>query len=93
MTEEKKEEKEKVEIEVSTTEEIKRGVFSNRTVISHFQTEFFIDFLNITPSGGTLNSRVIVTPLQFKKIVKASEENLRKYEERFGEIPDQKEDL
>jgi hypothetical protein len=96
MAEEKKEEGKKgegkKEIEVSTTEEIKRGVFSNQAVVNHSPEEFVIDFLYRSPSGGTLSSRVILTPGHYKRLVKGMTENLRKYEERFGEIPEKLKD-
>jgi len=54
--------------------------------ILHTREEFVLDFMNIFPPTGTLNSRVIVSPGHFKRMVKAMEENLKKYEESNGNV-------
>ncbi len=54
--------------------------------ILHTKEEFVLDFLNVFPPTGTLNSRVILSPGHFKKMVKAVSENLKKYEDQFGEV-------
>jgi hypothetical protein len=52
----------------------------------HTKEEFVIDFLNIFPPTGTLNARIIVSPGHFKRMVKAMEENMKKYEASFGPV-------
>lgn len=54
--------------------------------ILHTKEEFVLDFLNVFPPTGTLNSRVICSPGHFKRMVKAMRENLEKYENAFGKI-------
>jgi len=91
MANEKNEEKMK-EVQITATEEIKRGVFANQAIVSHTPDEFVMDFIYLSPAGGTLNSRVIVTPSHFKRLIKAMAENLTKYEEKFGEISEKKQE-
>lgn len=82
-------EEEKVKkIELTATEEVKRGVFANQALIHHSNEEFRIDFILVGPSDGTLNARVILTPSHFKRLVNAVSTNLKKYEEKFGKIPE-----
>ncbi len=54
--------------------------------ILHTKEEFVLDFLNVFPPTGTLNSRVILSPGHFKRMMKAMQENLAKYEASFGKI-------
>jgi len=73
-------------ISIKATDEKLKGEYSNVMQILHAKEEFVLDFLNVFPPTGTLNSRVIVSPGHFKRMVRAMEENLKKYEERFGSI-------
>lgn len=74
------------QIQIQAAKDELKGVYSNAMQVSHTQEEFILDFLNITGATGVLSSRVILSPGHFRRITKALEENLRKYEERFGEI-------
>jgi hypothetical protein len=69
------------------------GVYSNLMMISHRKEEFILDFLFVqpqrTPQGqpiANLRSRVITTPEHMKRILKALEENVGRYEQTFGPI-------
>ncbi len=85
-------EKEKVDvkIEIKVDESIASGIFSNFANVSHSADEFVLDFLYVNPTPppgfGKLCSRIILTPGHAKRILQALAENIRKYEERFGEI-------
>ena len=69
------------------------GVYSNLLLISHRKEEFILDFLFVQPQRtaqgqpvATLRSRVITTPEHMKRILKALEENISRYEQSFGPI-------
>src|SRR5215831_18360220 len=69
------------------------GVYSNLMMISHRKEEFILDFLFLQPQRApqgqavaTLRSRVITSPEHAKRILRALQENLRRYEESFGII-------
>ncbi len=69
------------------------GVYSNLMMISHRKEEFVLDFLFVqpqrTPQGQSvahLRSRVITTPEHTKRILRALQENVRRYEDAFGPI-------
>jgi hypothetical protein len=87
---EKEKETMDVKIEIKVDDTIASGIFSNFANISHSPDEFLIDFLFVNPNPppgfGKLSSRIIVTPGHAKRILSALAENIRKYEERFGEI-------
>jgi hypothetical protein len=69
------------------------GVYSNLMMISHRKEEFVLDFLFVqpqrTPQGqsvANLRSRVITSPEHMKRILKAMQENITRYESTFGPI-------
>lgn len=69
------------------------GVYSNLMMISHRKEEFILDFLFVQPqrspegqSIAHLRSRVITSPEHMKRILKAMQENIRRYEGTFGVI-------
>jgi len=74
------------QIKIKATDEKLKGEYSNVMQILHTKEEFVLDFLNIFPPTGTLNNRIIVSPGHFKRMMGAMKENLKKYEEKFGEI-------
>jgi len=74
------------QIQIKATDEKMRGEYSNVMQILHTKEEFVLDFLNVFPPTGTLNSRIIVSPGHFKRMVNAMAENLKKYEEVNGKI-------
>jgi hypothetical protein len=74
------------QIQIKATDEKLKGEYSNLAQIMHTKEEFVIDFLNIFPPTGTLNARIIVSPGHFKRMVKAMEENMKKYEANFGAV-------
>lgn len=74
------------QINIKATDEKLKGDYSNVMQILHTKEEFVMDFLNVFPPTGTLNSRIIVSPGHFKRMVKAMDENLKKYEASFGNV-------
>jgi hypothetical protein len=68
------------------------GVYANLMMVSHRKEEFILDFLFVPPqqqAGGqsaALRSRVITTPEHAKRIVRALQENIQRYEASFGVI-------
>ncbi len=80
------------QIQLKISDEVMQGVYSNMAQISHTQEEFFLDFMNIffgqQPPTGSIASRVIISPAHMKRLVGAMQENIKRYETQFGEIPD-----
>jgi hypothetical protein len=69
------------------------GVYSNLMMISHRKEEFVLDFLFVQPqraqqgqSIANLRARVITSPEHMKRIFKAMQENIARYETAFGAI-------
>ncbi len=69
------------------------GVYSNLMMITHRKEEFILDFMFLQPqraergrSVATLRSRVITSPEHAKRILRALQENVARYEASYGEI-------
>lgn len=62
------------------------GAYSNIMLAWHTKEEFGMDFIVEFMGQGIVNSRVITSPGHFKRMVKAMQDNVKKYEEKFGEI-------
>lgn len=86
MTEQKPQQPTQGQIQIKATDEVLRGLYSNMANILHTKEEFVLDFMNVFPPTGTLNSRIIVSPGHFKRMVAAMAENLKKYETQFGNV-------
>ena len=74
------------EIRVDFPKELLGGVYSNNMAVSHTREEFIMDFIMLAPPSGAVNARIIVSPGHMKRILKALQENISKYEQRFGNI-------
>ena len=63
-------------------------IYSNFAVITHSPWEVILDFAAITPNVPRVrvNTRLILTPMNAKLLLRALGENLSKYEGQFGEI-------
>jgi len=74
------------QIQIKANEEMSQGRYSNSMFIAHGPEEFIVDWLLNSPTGAHLVSRIIVTPGHVKRIISALSDNLKKYEEKYGEI-------
>jgi hypothetical protein len=78
----------KQQISIELPDELAEGTYANFAVITHSPAEFVMDFIRVLP--GTKKSRVharlIMAPQNAKALLRALEENIRRYEERNGEI-------
>lgn len=73
-------------IKINTADDMSRGRFSNSMLITHSPEEFIIDWLLNSPSGTHLVSRIIVSPGHVKRIISALNDNMNKYEQKFGKV-------
>jgi len=80
------EEKPQREFKIDFPASLKGGVYCNNMMVTHTKEEFIMDFMVLTPPVGTITSRVIMSPGHMKRTISALQDNLKKYEERFGKI-------
>jgi len=64
------------------------GIYSNLALIAHSPSEFFIDYARVMPGvkKTKVYARIVMTPQNVKMLLNALEQNIKKYEERFGKI-------
>ena len=74
------------EIKVNLPPQLQGGVYSNNMMVAHTKEEFIMDFMMVVPPVGTVMSRVIISPGHMKRMISALEENVKKYEARFGTV-------
>jgi hypothetical protein len=76
------------QISVELGEKESEGIYSNLALITHSPSEFFIDFARVMPGvkRTKVYARVVMTPQNSKMLLKALEQNIKKFEERFGKI-------
>ncbi len=74
------------QIQIKAKDEVLAGKYANVAQVSHTKEEFILDFMSIFPPAGTLNSRVIMSPGHYKRMIKAMQDNLQKYESSFGSV-------
>jgi hypothetical protein len=57
-------------------------------LVNHTETEFTLDFIYVQPQQprAKVLSRVITNPKHMKRLVLAMQDNLAKFEARFGSI-------
>ena len=90
---EQDEKKQPQQISIQSDPQSAAGVYSNLMMVSHRKEEFVLDYLFVQPQNApqgqgvaSLRARVITSPEHIKRIVLALNENVRRYEEKFGEI-------
>jgi len=76
------------QINIDVPAEIADGVYANLAVITHSPTEFITDFVSIMPGvpQAKVRSRVIMTPQHAKRLTRALQDNIAKYESVHGAI-------
>jgi|UniRef100_A0A7V5XZD0 hypothetical protein len=81
-------ENQKNQINIEISEKEAEGVYSNFFLIAHSPHEFIIDFARMLPGlpKAKVFARVIMTPAHAKLLLSALEDNIKKYENQFGEI-------
>lgn len=76
----------KKDLKIRLPESLQAGVYSNNTMVSHTKEEFILDYMMMAPNGGTVVSRVIVSPGHLKRMIHTLQDNLNKYENHFGKV-------
>ncbi len=76
-------------LDLNIDRETALGRYTNLALIAHTKNEFILDFALLQPHGGALVvSRVITSPQHAKALLRSLAENVARYEETFGPIPE-----
>jgi hypothetical protein len=78
------------QVQIKADEKELLGQYSNLVVVHHNAEEFTLNFMYLFPTvpQGKLVSSIIVNPAHAKRLLRALEENLARYEAQFGKLPD-----
>lgn len=76
------------QINIELGEKEGEGIYSNLAIITHSPAEFIIDFTRVLPGvpKAKVHARIIMTAQHAKLLLRALEDNVRKFEMKFGEI-------
>lgn len=76
------------QISIELGEKEAEGIYSNLAIITHSPAEFVIDFTRVVPGipKAKVHARIITTPQHAKMLLLALNDNIEKFEQRFGEI-------
>ncbi|MGB2087519.1 MAG: DUF3467 domain-containing protein [Psychroflexus salarius] len=81
----------KQKLNIQIDEDTAQGIYSNLVIVNHSPSEFVLDYVNVMPGTpkSKVRSRVILTPQHAKRLLKALNDNILKYEKRHGKIQEQ----
>ncbi|MFA5076715.1 MAG: DUF3467 domain-containing protein [Patescibacteria group bacterium] len=72
--------------EIKLADNIAGAEYANLMQVSHTKEEFMMMFANIAGLSGRVVGKIITSPGHLKRIIKALQENLKMYEDKFGSI-------
>ncbi len=76
------------QFQIELKEEVAQGIYANLAIIAHSSSEFIVDFVRVLPGmpKAGVKSRIVLAPEHAKRLLRALEENVNKYEQTFGPI-------
>lgn len=76
------------QLQIELKEEVAQGTYANLAIITHSSSEFILDFVRVMPGmpKAGVKSRIVLAPEHAKRLLRALEENIGKYERSFGPI-------
>ncbi len=76
------------QINIELTQEVSEGEYANFVVVTHSPAEFVMDFTKILPgvTKARVHSRVIMVPQHAKAFLAALGDNIKRFEQQYGEI-------
>ncbi len=80
----------KQQLKIELREQEGEGIYANIALISHSPSEFILDFARMLPGlqKSRVQARIIMAPRNLKHFLAALKDNIKRYEDRFGEIPE-----
>lgn len=76
------------QMQIELKEDVAQGTYANLAIITHSSSEFILDFIRVLPGmpKAGVQSRIVLVPEHAKRLLRALEENIDKYERAFGPI-------
>lgn len=79
-----------MKLQIDLDDIVAQGAYCNFAIVNHSDAEFVLDFIYLQPMQpkAKVRSRIITTPKHAKKLMNALSENIKRFEEKFGAIPE-----
>ena len=76
------------QLQIELKEDVAQGTYANLAIITHSSSEFILDFIRVMPGvpKAGVQSRIILAPEHAKRLLRALEENIAKYERVIGPV-------
>jgi hypothetical protein len=77
-----------MQLQIQIDEDVANGQYVNMALVNHTDAEFTLDFVYVQPQQpkAKVRSRIITSPRHMKRLLLAMQENVARYEARFGPI-------
>jgi hypothetical protein len=77
-----------VQLQIQLDDAIANGQYVNMALVNHTETEFTLDFIYVQPQQprAKVLSRIITNPKHMKRLMLAMQDNVAKFEQKFGSI-------
>ena len=77
-----------IQLQIQLDDEVANGHCTNMALENHTETEFTIDFIYVQPQQpkAKVRSRIITNPKHMKRLLMAMQDNVSKFEAKFGAI-------
>jgi hypothetical protein len=76
------------QIQLQIDEPTAQGTYANLVMLNHSENEFVFDFAFLQPGQpiAKVRARILSSPRHTKRLLRALQTNVERYEQRFGEI-------
>src|SRR5947207_14425745 len=76
------------QIQIDLDEATAQGAYCNLVLINHTDAEFVLDFAFLQPAAprARVRARILSSPRHTKRLLRALESNVQRYEALFGKI-------
>ncbi len=76
------------QIQIQLDEQTAQGAYTNLVMLNHSENEFVFDFAFLQPGQplAKVRARILSSPRHTKRLLRALQQNVERYEQRFGEI-------
>jgi hypothetical protein len=75
-------------LQIELDDEVANGQYVNMALVNHTETEFTLDLIYVQPQQpkARVRSRIITSPKHLKRLLLALQDNLSKYEKKYGPV-------
>jgi hypothetical protein len=77
-----------LQLQIQIDDDVANGQYVNMALVNHTETEFTLDFIYVQPQQpkAKVRARIITNPKHMKRLLLAMQDNVTKFETRFGPI-------